>query len=72
MWTQYKTKRRTQRPNSADSAAVAHDSRLDGFEIPFRHPEAEAQIQREGYCFVAEPDRGFCVNPNDQADGFYE
>lgn len=36
------------------------------------HPETQAEIQPESNCFVAEPDRGFCQNPHDQADGFYE
>jgi hypothetical protein len=36
------------------------------------HPGTQAEIQPESNCFVAEPDRGFCQNPHDQADGFYE
>jgi hypothetical protein len=36
------------------------------------HPETQAEIRPESNWFVAEPDRGFCLHPHDQADGFYD
>ena len=36
-----------------------------------RNPKAQAEIQLESNWFVAEPDRGFCQHPCDQADGFF-
>ncbi|WP_263356142.1 hypothetical protein [Acidicapsa ligni] len=40
--------------------------------LGFFHPETQAEFQREINQFVAEPDRGFCLHPRDQADGFYD
>jgi hypothetical protein len=36
------------------------------------HPRTQAEFPDESNFFVTEPDRGFCRNPHDQGDGFYE